>query len=292
MEVPLCDVVIVNFNAGPFLKETIATVLASSCVAKIYLVDNASSDGSVDGLDFGQQLVLKRNNQNLGFATAANMGLAQTTAEYILVLNPDCRVMPGAVERLIDVLESRADAGMAGPLLLNPDGSEQAGGRRKIPTPRLAISRAFSLTKLSRFFPDKFDDFLLHQQPLPNDTIETEAISGACMMVRRAALAETGPFDEEYFLHCEDLDWCMRFHQNGWKILFTPQAVVIHEKGVSGRNRQFTVEWHKHAGMIRFYRKFFSSTQSAWMMPIVVSGVWIRFAAIGSYLLITRKRSP
>lgn len=135
VEVPLCDVVIVNFNAGPFLKETIATVLTSSCVTKIYLVDNASSDGSVDGLDFGQQLVLKRNNQNLGFATAANLGLAQTTAEYILVLNPDCRVMPGAVERLIDVLESRADAGMAGPLLLNPDGSEQAGGRRRIPTP-------------------------------------------------------------------------------------------------------------------------------------------------------------
>ena len=287
---PSCDVVIVNYNAGSFLKQAVGTALACSRVARTYLIDNASSDESVDSLDFGEdeRLVLIRNHRNLGFASAANIGLAYTTADYVMLLNPDCRIIPGAVERLIDVLGSSANAGMTGPLLLNPDGSEQAGGRRRIPTPKLAISRALGLAALGRFIPGAFDDFLLHQKPLPNDTIEAEAISGACMMVRRTALTDVGPLDEEYFLHCEDLDWCMRFHQSGWKILFTPQAIVIHEKGVCGRNRPFAVEWHKHTGMIRFYRKFFRDNQSAWAMPIIICGVWLRFAAISGYLFITQ----
>lgn len=288
----VCDVVIVNFNAGPFLKEAITTVLPSASVARVFLVDNASTDRSLEGLDREQdeRLVLILNFENIGFAAGVNRGLTQTTAEYILLLNPDCRVMPGAIEHLIDTLERRPHAGMAGPVLLNPDGSEQAGGRRKFPTPRLAAVRAFGLGRLSKFFPNAFGDFLLHQQPLPQDAVEVEAISGACMMVRRAALADIGPLDEKYFLHCEDLDWCMRFHQGGWKVLFVPSAIVVHEKGVSGRDRPLAVEFHKHVGMVRFYRRFFSGKKSGWLTPLVVGGVWIRFAAIGSYLLVTRKR--
>lgn len=289
---PFCDVVIVNFNAGGFLRDAIATVLPSAAVARVFVVDNASSDGSLEGLEPGQdaRLVLMRNDENVGFAAAANRGMAQTTAECVLLLNPDCRVRPGAIEHLIDTLERQPRAGMVGPLLLNPDGSEQAGGRRKIPTPGLAAIRAFGLGRLSRFFPHAFGDFLLHQQPLPRDAVEVEAISGACMMVRRAALNEIGPLDERYFLHCEDLDWCMRFNQGGWTILFAPGAVVVHEKGVSGRDRPLAVEFHKHVGMVRFYRRFFSDRRSGWLTLPVVIGVWIRFAAISGYLLVTRKR--
>lgn len=290
--VPFCDVVIVNFDAGPHLREAISTALASPCVVKMFLVDNASTDGSIDGLDFAQEerLVLIRNRKNFGFARAANLGLEQSSAEYVLSLNPDCRVVPGAIEQLMDVLQDRSDAGMAGPLLLNADGSEQAGGRRKIPTPRLAIVRALGLGRLGRLFPSALGDFLLHQQPLPRDAVEVEAISGACMMVRRAALADVGPLDEQYFLHCEDLDWCVRFNHRGWKILFVPTASVVHEKGVSSKDRPLAVEWHKHVGMVRFYHKFFRDKQSAWLTPLVVMGVWLRFAAISSYLLVTRKK--
>lgn len=235
--VSFCDVVIVNFNAGPHLREAVTSVLASPYVARMFLVDNASTDGSIDALDSAKEerLVLIRNRKNLGFARAANLGLKQTSAEYVLLLNPDCRIVPDAIEQMMGVLEDRSDAGMAGPLLLNSDGSEQAGGRRKIPTPRLAIVRALGLGRLSQLFPSAFGDFLLHQQPLPQDTVEVEAISGACMMVRRAALSDVGLLDEKYFLHCEDLDWCMRFNHRGRKILFVPTANLVHEKAAAAR---------------------------------------------------------
>jgi GT2 family glycosyltransferase len=116
---------------------------------------------------------------------------------------------------------------------MNEDGTEQAGGRRKIPTPELAFVRA---TGLSRLFPRRFNDFTLHLEPLPETPAEVEAISGACMLARRAAIADVGPIDEGYFLRCEDLDWCMRFLQCEWKILFVPDVTAIHRKGGACRS--------------------------------------------------------
>ena len=86
--------------------------------------------------------------------------------------------------------------------------------------------------------------------------MEVEAISGACMLVRRAALDDVGGLDEGYFLHCEDLDWCHRFRQAGWRVLFVPGVRVVHDKGVSSRARPVFVQWHLHRGMVRYYRKF------------------------------------
>jgi GT2 family glycosyltransferase len=127
----------------------------------------------------------------------------------------------------------------------------------------------------------------LHLHPLPKEPIEVEAISGACMMVSRAAIAAVGPLDEQYFLHCEDLDWCMRFHQRGWTILFVPEAKVVHHKGVSSRQQPLAVEYYKHRGMVLFYRKFLSDTYPRWLMVFVVLGVWVRFAALAMRRLLT-----
>ena len=111
------------------------------------------------------------------------------------------------------------------------------------------------------------------------------------MMVRRAAMAEVGALDEHYFLHCEDLDWCMRFHQRGWAILFVPDAKVIHEKGVSTRSQPLATEWHKHRGMIRYYRKFFRDQYPAALFCLAIIGVWMRFVLVAlGIVLIPRKR--
>jgi len=279
-----CDVVIVNFNAGAFLTTAVESVLGSPSVANVYVVDNASTDGSLDLLPQGHddRLTIIRNATNLGFAAACNLGLMRTASANMLLLNPDCCVMEGAVDRLITALRSADRVGMVGPLLLNADGTEQAGGRRKLPTPSLVLAWAIGAARLRRLLPQRSSDFLLHHDPLPEGPVEVEAISGACMMVRRETITDIGPLDEGYFLHCEDLDWCMSAWRRGWRILFVPEAKVIHYKGVSSRTQPLTVEYYKHLGMVRFYRKLLGQTRPRWFLALVEAGVWSRFGGIAA----------
>jgi len=290
--VRICDVVIVNFNAGHFLSRAVASALQSPAVAHVFVIDNASTDASLNLLAAapGDRVTIIRNATNLGFAAACNIGLARSDAGYILLLNPDCWIEEGAVERLIDVIASSEGAGMCGPLLLNPDGSEQAGGRRVVPTPWRSFVRVLGLWRLQRLAAHTFSDFALHRDPLPDRPIEVDAISGACMLVRRAALFEVGPLDEEYFLHCEDLDWCMRFRQRGRRILFVPDAKVVHEKGVSTAGQPVMAEFHKHRGMIRFYRKFFRDSYPTPFFALTILGVWTRFIVVAAAIMLFRRK--
>lgn len=287
-----CDAVIVNYNAGDLLARAVASLLRCTRVDRVVVVDNASADDSLARLDRdcadGARVLVLRNADNLGFARACNLGAARTDAPYLLFLNPDCMVAEGGVEALLDALASRRDAGMAGPLILNPNGSEQAGARRAVPTPWRSFVRVSGLSRLSARYPRLFSDFLLHTQPIPDRPVRVEAISGACMLVRRDSLAAVGLLDEGYFMHCEDLDWCMRFRLAGWQVLFVPQARVVHEKGTSSRGRPIFVEWHKHVGMIRFYRKFFRHQYPGAMMWAVSAGVWLRFGGVATYHLARR----
>jgi hypothetical protein len=196
--------------------------------------------------------------------------------------------MDGAVESLIAALRSDHHVGMVGPLLLNPDGSEQAGGRRKLPLPSLVLFRATRVARLQWLLGLKFPNFLLHHEQLPNGSVEVEAISGACMMARREMITDIGPLDEGYFLHCEDLDWCMRAQRRGWKIMFVPDAKVVHHKGISSRTRRLVVEYHKHSGMVRFYRKLLSEKYPRWLLALVAAGVWTRFGGIAALQLLSQ----
>lgn len=274
--------VVVNYNAGPFLAECVGAALSHA--DEILVVDNASRDMSVEACarQFADEprLRILRNETNRGFASACNIGFSQALGNFVLFLNPDCRLAESAVSELVQALSADPTAGMVGGLLTGPDGSEQGGGRRAIPTPWRSFVRAFGLNRLAHRWPKLFFDFYLHKQPLPDRPVEVEAISGACMMVRREAVADVGLWDEGYFLHCEDLDWCMRFRQKGWKILFVPSARVTHALGVCGRGRPIFVEWHKHRGMLRFYRKFFRHQYPGGLMWLVTLGVWLRFGLV------------
>jgi GT2 family glycosyltransferase len=279
-----CDAVIVNFNAGEFLKEAVKSVLRSASLAHVYVVDNASTDSSLDFLPQDHRLTIIPNAANLGFAAAANIGLARATSDAVLLLNPDADMTEGTIEHLITALWSADNVGMVGPLLLNPDGTEQAGGRRKFPMPPTALEHALAITWVGRYFAAL--SLPPHLYPLPQKPIEIDAISGACMMVRRAAMAAVGLLDERYFLHCEDLDWCLRFRQHGWTILFVPEARVIHHKGMSSKDRALAVEYYKHRSMVQFYRKHLSSTYPRWLLALTVVGVWLRFAAFAIWRLL------
>jgi GT2 family glycosyltransferase len=274
--------VIVNYNAGGLLLDCVLQAVAQTSL--VVVVDNASTDTSIVELKrhFADENCLKiiQLNENKGFAAGCNIGLSVTTTPFILFINPDCRLSQGAVARLYQVIEADERAGMAGGRLLNPDGSEQGGSRRAMPTPWRALVRAVGLYRLARFFPNLFFDFHLHRQPLPVAPVEVEAISGALMLVRREAIEEVGQWDEDYFLHCEDLDWCMRFRQKNWKILFVPDVEVLHHQGACSHTRPFFVAWHKHKGMLRFYRKFFLGRYPIVLAWLVSIGVWLRFTAV------------
>ncbi|HEX5336918.1 MAG TPA: glycosyltransferase family 2 protein [Gallionella sp.] len=276
------SVVIVNYNAGRLLLRCVELLRICPLEMEIIVVDNASADGSLDALRGLPCVRIIESPVNMGFAAACNCGARVASAPFLLFLNPDCFIKPGALERLLEALRADESAGMAGGLLVNLDGTEQAGGRRAVPTPWRSFVRAFGLAHFSDRWPRLFFDFHLHRQPLPERAIEVEAISGACMMVRREAMHEVGAWDEGYFLHCEDLDWCMRFRQTGWNILFVPSAKITHAHGACSKNRPIFVEWHKHKGMLRFYKKFFRHQYPGLLMWLVASGVWLRFALIAS----------
>lgn len=280
--------VIVNYNSGEYLRASVESLTKYSNQIEIIVVDNNSSDNSLDSVLQGQQVTVIRNRENLGFAVACNIGTKAANGDLLFYLNPDCKFLPASLARLISVVKSDSSVGMVGGLILNPNGTEQAGARRAIPTPWRSFVRAFGLSKLAWRWPTLFFDFHLHNQPLPAAPIEIEAISGACMLVKREAIEDVGLWDEGYFLHCEDLDWCMRFRLKAWKIIFVPDAIVHHEKGVSSAGRPIFVEWNKHKGMIRFYRKFFKHQYPFGLMGLVWLGVWLRFIAVITALTIRR----
>lgn len=280
-----CDVVIVNYNAGQLLADSVQSVLTEGA-RHVFVVDNDSHDESLSYLETSisdERVRIIRNGHNLGFAAACNIGARASATGNLLFLNPDSVLAPGALRRMIEVLEGNPSIGMVGGLLCNPDGSEQPGGRRVFPTPRRAFMRAFGLSHLGKWFPSLFSDFLLHKEPLPHVPTPVEAISGACILVKREALDDVGLWDDGYFLHCEDLDWCMRFRLNHWLVMFVPDARVIHVWGACSRNRPFFVEWHKHHGMLRFYRKFFKEQYPGPLWWLVVLGVWLRFGLVATY---------
>jgi len=279
------SVIIVNYNAGPVLAECVTSIKNAGPVLEIIIVDNASVDDSLDriGAAACSGLTIKKNPSNLGFAVGCNVGTKIASGDCLLYLNPDCILDPNAIDEMITCMKVRPDAGMVGGLLLNPDGTEQAGGRRAVPTPWRSFVRAFGLGHLEKRYPRIFSDYMLHRQPLPEHPIEVEAISGSCMLVRREAVADVGLMDEGYFMHCEDLDWCMRFRQKEWKILFGPHAKVVHHQGTCSRSRPIFVAWSKHKGMMRFYGKFFRHQYPGALMWLVALGIWTRFVGVMAY---------
>lgn len=284
------SLIVVNYNGGDFLRACVSSALHQA--DELIVVDNASTDDSLAQLEAAfpaeRKLRIIRNRENRGFAAANNAGVKASVGDYILFLNPDCVLTEGSLRRMVEVLNADPKVGMIGGLLVNPDGTEQGGGRRAVPTPWRSFVRAFGLSRFANRWPRLFCDFRLHQQPLPSHPIEVEAISGACMLVKREAIDDVGPWDEGYFLHCEDLDWCMRFRQKEWKIMFVPDGRIVHDKGGSSRSRPIFVEWHKHKGMMRFYRKFFRHQYPGLLMWLVALGVWLRFGMAVGYHAVKR----
>ena len=285
----MITVIIVNYNTGALLTECVQSVLASSLPVKVVVVDNCSTDESVlllrHLLGEANNLIIIENDINLGFAKANNIALHYAEGEYFLLLNPDCIIHPDTIQQMRDIMDARQDVAVSGCLIRNLDGSEQVGCRRFIPTPWRSLVRVFKLSKLFPHHPG-FQDFNLCGTSLPSAPVPVEAISGAFMFVRKSVIEHIGELDDKYFLHCEDLDWCIRFTRAGYNILFVPQVEISHVKGGSSWSRPLFVEWHKHKGMVRFYRKFYRNQYPGVLMGAVFLMVWTRFVAAFAYIML------
>ncbi len=262
-------VVIVNYNSGAFLKQCLLGLRQSTIPLEIVVVDNGSIDGSTKFLGKANGVSdcqLIRNSTNQGFAVAVNQGIQSTTAEDVLLLNPDCIVQPHSIARL-QLAMQREECGAAGGLVFGFDGREQAGCRRRDPT--LARSVVKLLGKLGIWFGLQGVD--LTMESLPKSPIQVDAVSGAFMMIHRESLDAVGGMDEGYFLHFEDLDLCRRLRNAGMPVLFVPSVSVLHRQGASSRERSFKVEWHKHIGMCRYRLKFSQMPQIGhWLFRLFV----------------------
>jgi len=233
---PLFSVIIVNYNVREFLQHALMSVQKAmkGLRGEIIVVDNASDDGSVEMVRRRFPSVrLIASDVNLGFAKANNLAIRTSAGKYLLLLNPDTVVQEDTFTTLLKFFDENADVGLAGCKILNPDGSFQLSCRRSFPTPWVAFTKISGLSSLfpkSRLF-GRYNLTYLSE----DESYEIDAVSGSFMMLRREVIEQVGGLDEEYFMYGEDLDWCYRIQQAGWKIYYVPTTKIIHYKGESTR---------------------------------------------------------
>ena len=250
------SVVFLSYNTRDLTRQALSSVLAAveGLEVEIFVVDNASADGSADMVaEEFPQVKLIRNAANVGFAAGNNVALRQVTGEYALLINTDTIVRRDALRTMVEFLDAHPEAGACGCKILDPDGTLQLDSRRGFPTPLAAFCK---MSGLSRLFPKHPLIAHYHMTYLdPEQTAEVEVLSGSCMMVRKAAMDQVGLLDEDYFMYGEDIDWCYRFHQAGWKIYYVPTTAIIHFRGESGRGTPLKILYRKSQAMSIFVNK-------------------------------------
>ena len=250
-------VVLVNYNTTALLSKCLDTLAQQQIDGdyRVVVVDNHSSDGGAEDIAAKYpSATLLRNETNEGYAKAVNQAIREFNSEYILVLNPDIEVKPGAINRLLTFMRKTHDAGIVGGKLLNPDGSLQYSCRTFYTLPILLLRRTF----LGKLFPNsKTIARHLMSDWDHNSVREVDWMLGACLMIRRDALREIGLMDERFFLYFEDVDWCYRMKKSGWKVYYLPEAEMIHHhrrdsaKGFFSKSQQYHL-----TSMVRFYAKW------------------------------------
>lgn len=244
---PEVSIIIVNWNAKAHLHNCLKSVYehGDEVDYEIIVVDNASTDGSVEMVKKAWPNVnLIENSENIGFARANNIGIRQSTGPYVCLVNPDVIVLKDCIRNLIEFMDQNPHVGMTGPRILNPDRTLQASCRR-FPSIWNNLCQALALNHLfpkSRFFSGPFMNYWAY-----NTVRKVDSIGGMFWMVRRQAIDEVGLLDENFFLYGEDIDWCRRFHEAGWDVVFYPEAQAIHIGGASSSNApiKFYIEMQK-----------------------------------------------
>jgi N-acetylglucosaminyl-diphospho-decaprenol L-rhamnosyltransferase len=244
-------VVVVNHETRDHLRACLETVREAG-PAEVVVVDNASRDGSVEMVREGfPEVRLLANADNPGYGAASNRGIAACRAPYVLLLNSDTRLRPGALAALAAELDRHPRTGIAGPRLLNPDGTRQPSCFPFL-TPFNVLAMNTYLNRVVRYAPGLRRRFRPVYSAIPGG--EVPWVKGAALGVRREAFAAVGGFDETYFLYAEEMDLCWRLRAAGWEIRFTPEAEVVHEEGASTGRLRPEMAVRLFASLAHFHR--------------------------------------
>jgi GT2 family glycosyltransferase len=232
-------VVVVTYDALPWIENCLDSLQGVETV----VVDNGSSDGTVDFVRRRYPDVRLVEAANRGLGAGWNIGIRETTAPYVLLLNADAWLTEGSLGRLADFAEARPRAAVVGPRLRNPDGTLQRSVRGYPTVWRLATEYLFirklapRSSALNAFYGGGFDH---------DEVRSVEVVMGACMLLRREAIGEVGECDEDYFLFSEETDWCFRFREAGWEVVFFPGAECVHVRGASHSGRLYRENLRGH----------------------------------------------
>lgn len=229
------SIIILNFNTLGLLKQTLASI-RPKLTHEIIVVDNGSTDGSVDYLSQLKDVKSICLGSNQGFARGNNTGLKHVTGDYLLLLNSDTQVIANSIEKSVKYLDRHPQVGILTPKLMLSDGAIDLACHRGFPTPLNSL--AYFL-QLERLFPNQKLTAGYHQTWQDFDTVHSiDAVSGASMFIRRKVITDIGYLDERFFMYAEDIDFCRRAKTAGWQVIYYPKAVIVHFKGSSGTNSQ------------------------------------------------------
>lgn len=249
------SVTICSWNTLEDLRACLQSLqdVQSEAEFEVLVVDNNSEDGSADMVE--QEfpwVVLHQMARNLGFTGGQNFAIENRRGRHCFLLNSDATVHPGALRGLLDFYAQNPTVGILGPKILNPDGSLQFSCRR-FPNPVAAL---FRNTPIGRFFPNnRFTRDYLMQDWEHTSPREVDWVSGAAMFASAELIESIGVFDPEYFMFCEDVDWCFRAWEGGYKVMYVPDAVVTHAIGRSTDKAPNRMIGRFHRSMLRFYTK-------------------------------------
>ena len=278
------SVIILSYNTKALLRQCLRSVFnlssrLSDDSLEIIVVDNASTDGSPEMVkaEFPQVKLIK-SPQNLGFAAGNNLGLKQAQGKYLMLLNSDTEITnQQTFPKLINYLDTHPKAAVITPKVVLPSGQIDPACHRGMPTPWNAFTY---FTGLEKLLPHSKTFAGYHQGHLDlNITHPIPATAATAIMVRRAAITQVGLLDESFFLYGEDLDWCQRFTDAGWQIIYYPQVTVLHHKSASGKKnasnphaRQASVD-HFYDTMKLFYEKHYAKRYPKWFRRLIYLGI-------------------
>ena len=271
------DIVIVAYRCRDLLRSCLQSLRENEpgVATSVYVVDNASEDGTVEMVraEF-DEVTLLESGHNAGFSAANNLAIEQGGGRYVLALNPDTRLTPGAIGRLVEVMDANEDIGVCGCRLVLEDGTFDHAARRSFPTIAGALGHFLRIGRTA-WAPNA----LAQYRATSVDAGPVDAVNGAFMLMRRSALDAVGLFDEGYWMYMEDLDLCYRFREAGWVTWYEPSVTVVHVKGgTSGPLRDPRLNYAFHYGMYRFYRQHYASAHSGLTNALVYSGIATKLA--------------
>lgn len=284
---PQFAAILVNYNAGQELERALRSIsdeMGGQSWQGV-VIDNASVDGSAATVNqFVPHVRLIHNQDNVGFARGVNQGFVATTAPYVLIMNPDCRLMAGAIAALRGVLDAHSQCAITGPRILNPDGSVQGSARGDPNMLTGLFGRTTLLRRVAPFLSIGRRNVVVEDAIRSGEqSVQVDWVSGACMLARREALDAVQGFDERFFLYWEDADLCRRLRAKGSHVRYVPGASAIHRVGQSSRTARASAIRAFHRSAYLYYATHVApaplSPKRALARAILGTRCWVQLLA-------------